>query len=107
MTKREKAKALKALDETEKKWRKAIFFEGYFLDTDGKIMGDNVEDCPFCVAYGWKGEKQHPSNCLANILAKDNCRFPCLVIIEKAEDKKSLRPIFDAIRKMRRWVLEQ
>ena len=100
MTKRERAKALKALDETEKKWRKKKDFES------------RPSYCPLCKAACYDGWGSH-SNCIyqkvftpyrACGLGVGN---PCMETVDKAAMNHSRRPIFDAIRKMRRWVEAQ
>ncbi len=94
-----KAKYYKALDETEAKWRA----KGVMFDID------DVEECPLCVEFRDDDTVDPCRNCPV-FLAElgDGIEFvPCNDILYDTKIKQSRHSVFDAIRKMRKWVDEQ
>jgi hypothetical protein len=111
MDKELKRKWLKVLDKVEEDWRApgVHFKNGAFYDKYGASMIRGSRYCPICILV-----KSRCRSCLFGFgfhirysLFTDYDNYGgCMDIITKAENQKSRRPIFDAIRKARKWVKE-
>jgi hypothetical protein len=113
MRTREVISMLKCLDRTEACWRKYKYSEkhNYFAYKGHDV--DNSKTCELCKQYLNIDKYPNYTYCIkcpiCTVLKyKETPDYlPCYDIREKAQVSKSRRPIFDAIRKMRREIMKK
>ena len=92
-----KKKLLRLLDKTEAIWRRATWEDGCGWKRD--------DNCPLCFYFDYKCDR-----CIVTETFMTDCdaaHSRCDPIIAKANASHSRRPVYDAIRKMRKWVEKQ
>ena len=99
-----KKKLLRLLDKTEAIWRRTtweVLCHKWIKDTG----------CPICVYFDYKCDRCIVTKTFVScdpIVAKANASHSrCDPIVAKANASHSRRPVYDAIRKMRKWVEKQ
>ena len=88
MNQKEKNAAIKALDQAESNWENAVYINARWAFGGCPVCRLCIGECINCIVWKATGDD-------------------CIEATNKAHDRKNRRPVYDLIRKVRRFVEAQ